>query len=581
MNSVPASTDASDLFDRLVDLLDAEGYDGQYQAHCPSHDDSRPSLNIGLAPAGDRVMLYCHAGCDLEDILETVGMAGADLTVSNALWTPNGPATDVYEYVDEAGDHLMWVGRLAGKKFIALHRTPRGRTEFHIRGVRRVLYRLPAVIAAAERGEVVYVVEGEKDVDRLRAEGIVATCNFGGAGKWGDEYSAFLVGAEVVVVRDRDAAGEKHASKVLRSLTTAGVRATLCEAATGNDVSDHLDAGHSLDELVAVEPDARASSASSAESDELPWLTGEALATLVEREVEWIAEPYLAKGVITDLSAQIKDGKTTFALTLVKAVTEGKPFLGATTRQMKVIYLSEERPATIGHALRRADIDPALVYVLPGALPSGRRWPDVAAQVVAKAKEAGAELIIVDTAHRWANLQGDDENRSGDATAAIKPLEDTAGAGLAVLTLRHHRKSGGEVQSAARGSTAFGGAVDVLLSLHPGKHQGQRVLKGISRLTDMPPSTTIVLTDGTYELVGSDGESIAKHEAAGLLQAIRKNGGRDLSREDLHEISGLPRKTTDRMADQLHGDGELERERGGRTGNKYLYSLPAEAEKSD
>ena len=30
----------------------------------------------------------------------------------------------------------------------------------------------------------IFVVEGEKDVDNLRALGIPATCNAGGAGKW-------------------------------------------------------------------------------------------------------------------------------------------------------------------------------------------------------------------------------------------------------------------------------------------------------------------------------------------------------------------------------------------------------------
>jgi hypothetical protein len=38
-------------------------------------------------------------------------------------------------------------------------------------------------------------------------------------------------------------------------------------------------------------------------------------------------------------------------------------------------------------------------------------------------------------------------------------------AGLAVLMLRHERKGGGEVGESGRGSSAFAGAVDVILQL--------------------------------------------------------------------------------------------------------------------
>ena len=51
-----------------------------------------------------------------------------------------------------------------------------------MKGVRRVLYRLPELLARPD--EPVYVVEGEKDADRLASMGLLATTNSGGAGKW-------------------------------------------------------------------------------------------------------------------------------------------------------------------------------------------------------------------------------------------------------------------------------------------------------------------------------------------------------------------------------------------------------------
>jgi 5S rRNA maturation endonuclease (ribonuclease M5) len=123
-------------------------------------------------------------------------------------------------------------------------------------GVRRVLYRLPQVVEAVKTGATVYVVEGEKDADAIAAIGVVATCNPGGAsrtGKWRPEYSDMLEGADVVVIADRDEAGRAHARAVAADLAGKAASVRVVEAAVDRpkaDVSDHLAAGHSLDELV-------------------------------------------------------------------------------------------------------------------------------------------------------------------------------------------------------------------------------------------------------------------------------------------------------------------------------------------
>ena len=55
---------------------------------------------------------------------------------------------------------------------------------WNLEGVEPVLYHLPQVIEAIQRGEPIYVVEGEKDAEALQALGLTATCNAMGAGKW-------------------------------------------------------------------------------------------------------------------------------------------------------------------------------------------------------------------------------------------------------------------------------------------------------------------------------------------------------------------------------------------------------------
>src|SRR5262245_18843335 len=90
-----------------------------------------------------------------------------------------------YPYHDETGDLLYQVVRYEPKTFRPLK--PDG--TWNLKGVRRVLYNLPALIEAVANEQPVIVVEGEKDVESLRRLNIVATTNPGGAGKWQVEYS--------------------------------------------------------------------------------------------------------------------------------------------------------------------------------------------------------------------------------------------------------------------------------------------------------------------------------------------------------------------------------------------------------
>jgi putative DNA primase/helicase len=75
---------------------------------------------------------------------------------------------------------------------------------WNLKGVRRVLYCLPELIAATKAGERVLVCEGERDVGAAVTLGYAATTMPGGVGKWRDEYDELFRGADVVVVSDND-----------------------------------------------------------------------------------------------------------------------------------------------------------------------------------------------------------------------------------------------------------------------------------------------------------------------------------------------------------------------------------------
>ena len=173
-----------------------------------------------------------------------------------------------YDYCDEAGALVFQVLRYEPKTF--RQRRPEGSGwSWSVKGVRVLPYRLPALLA--DPAATVFLVEGEKDADRLAALGLVATCNAGGAGKWKKEHSEFLRSRRVVVLPDNDEAGEKHAQQVERSLRgiAAEVRTLVLPGLPDKgDVSDWLDAGGTLEELlVLASADAATSAAQQAEDE--------------------------------------------------------------------------------------------------------------------------------------------------------------------------------------------------------------------------------------------------------------------------------------------------------------------------
>jgi hypothetical protein len=100
-----------------------------------------------------------------------------------------------YVYRDAEGRLYLRVQRTADKKFWQHHWTG---SEWHKGAPRgpRIPYRLPELIAA-DPAEPVYIVEGEKDADRLASLGFVVTTTSGGSnGKWTSELIVILPGGK-------------------------------------------------------------------------------------------------------------------------------------------------------------------------------------------------------------------------------------------------------------------------------------------------------------------------------------------------------------------------------------------------
>jgi hypothetical protein len=148
---------------------------------------------------------------------------------------------------------LFEVLRYQPKGFKQRRPDGRGGWTWNVSGVRRVLYRLPAVLQAVADGRRVWVVEGERDADALAELGLCATCNSGGAGKWKPEYGEVLRGARVAVIPDADEPGRKHAQQVAAALHGIATSIRIVELPAGKDVSDWLaDHGGTRAELLTL-----------------------------------------------------------------------------------------------------------------------------------------------------------------------------------------------------------------------------------------------------------------------------------------------------------------------------------------
>lgn len=298
------STTSPRIADTLAALERATGYPPQrngqgWISRCPAHDDHTPSLSVNVGHTG-QVLLHCHAGCAYESIL-----AALNLPSKSASYGPqNSPRRPmaVYSYQDAAGVEVRQKLRLEPKDFRIRHRGEGDTWVYKAGPGPAVLYRLPELRQAIAQSATVFVVEGEKDCDRLAAGGLTVTTNIEGAAKpdqkpkWRKEYTAQLAGAaRVILLPDHDEPGRAHMRAIAQALQGRVGEVRLLELPglpDKGDVSDWLNQGHTLEELQTLAE--QAPSLAAAESDPVRRATA-------EEEGSAVDEAHLATFFQTDL----------------------------------------------------------------------------------------------------------------------------------------------------------------------------------------------------------------------------------------------------------------------------------------
>ena len=324
-------------------------------------------------------------------------------------------------------------------------------------------------------------------------------------------------------------------------------------------------------------------------SEPLPFVTAQELFLAAPTTVEYVVRPYIPKGVKFEIYGAVKDGKTTFALYLAGRALTGTACLGyGAEPAVPVLYCTEQ--STILEAIKEAGLhDTANLHLLPIHRVRDRRWPQLAARIIERAVEVGARLIFIDTFARWAGFKDDDENASGACMEALAPLDPAIGEGIAVGLVRHARKSGGDINAAARGSSAISGEMDVIISIKRGGKidpKDYRVIETMGRVAEIPESLTIRLVANPpspgvrewrrvdFELVDGDPDlSEPDRKTQQVVDALTKATG-PLTRDQITKVTGIPDTTLRRILTDLEARGlAVTPKGGGERGTAMLYAL--------
>ena len=294
-----------------------------WTAKCPAHDDKHASLSVGVGQDG-KILLNCHAGCDIDRITYSLGIAKRDLfpNKNKPSVVPNRRQIEaIYEYPN--GVQKI---RYVGKDFMWRRPSGKGGWTYNRQGVSHSLY------VAGELSGTVYICEGEKDANNVHTLGFNAVSGEDGAGrgKWYREYAAQLNDCNVVVIQDNDATGKAFAQEIAAALHGAGIAVKvldLChvwpDIPEKGDVSD-------LIEKVGAEA---AKSLILKLADKTPEWTPAAdpflacfktLDAFDEQEAEWLIPGWVPKGQICLMGSDGGVGKTSLWCHMAASISSGR-----------------------------------------------------------------------------------------------------------------------------------------------------------------------------------------------------------------------------------------------------------------
>jgi hypothetical protein len=204
MAVIPSSSSPTYIHpEQLAKALGGEARGDRVLAPGPGHSPKDRSLSIKVDPnAPDGFVVHSFAGDDPIDckdhVRDKAGLGSFQPSRPNG--NPGKKHVATYSYRDHSGALLYQVLRYAPKGFSQRHRGPDGEW-INEQAERSVLYRWPEIIKYPDAS--IFVVEGEKDADRVAKLGHCAT-TIDGRGRWGVECVQALKDRHIFILQDND-----------------------------------------------------------------------------------------------------------------------------------------------------------------------------------------------------------------------------------------------------------------------------------------------------------------------------------------------------------------------------------------
>lgn len=343
------------LEDLLRLLPNARKSGQEYVDYCPVHelpDRKHKSRSLSIGQKGHKIVVHCQSGggnCTTDTICKAVGVDPRDLDTT---------IVRTYDYFDESSRFKYQKTRHEPgrdgkpKSFFFWTRNGNGKWEAGLNGIPPLLFRLPQLVAKPD--EIVFIPEGEKDVEYLESLRLLATTNATGAGpgKWKQEYSERLRGRNTVICADTDQQGLNFAEEKAQSLYfVAKSVKVLRPPAPFKDVSDWHPTYDQILATLSTVPEWR--DATNPEEPTEQTLDPRCLELFDTREqfeaappLSFAIEGFLQSEAINALAAPSGNGKTWVALSLTRALLYGPgklwDFFTVPKRFKRVIYLIPE-----------------------------------------------------------------------------------------------------------------------------------------------------------------------------------------------------------------------------------------------
>lgn len=406
-------------------------------------------------------------------------------------WLPprvpeHGKLTKVYDYTNPDGSIRYQVARFdwddpahpKGHDKTFVQRVPDpdrpGRFSYKVKGIEPLPYRLAELLEDIADGAEIFIPEGEKKVDLLRALGVPATCNSGGGGKFPEALAQWFKGAKVTVLPDNDETGEKHVGKVAQVLEGIAARVRFLkipDLPPKGGVDDWLPAGGSADKLYDLAASlARVAEAVKYESrfGAVSWLDFDQPGKTYEQ---------LIKGVLTAcemslLLGESQSGKSFLAIDIAMAVARGMEWFGRRVKQGGVVYQAGESavgvrrkrfPAYRKHHEVAHEPLPVVLLQEPLDLFSSDDPTDAFIEEClhwSRTFPVPLRLIVIDTFNKA--TPGANENDGKDMGIVLARCDRIKAATGAHVMLVHHLNAGG---TKARGHTSlFANVENVILT---------------------------------------------------------------------------------------------------------------------